>query len=134
MKDTIAAERGLRPSSALTRKEIKAIPEIASLIPGYAEGASIATSIDNKLIYRRRLLILDEERQEADLSISHDGDYAIAVCLALDEEMDSVGHEYKPVVDDGNGEPIHEPEYRDTGFEQGVTCWDYADRGLGTLP
>ena len=117
MKDIIAAERELKPYPALTRKEVEAIPEIASLIPDYVEAAGVATSYPNKEIFRRRRLILDEERQEADLSISHDGDYAIAVCLALDEEVDSIGHENKPVLDDGKGEPIHEPEYGDAGFE-----------------
>ena len=117
MKDSVAAKRGLKPSPALTRNEIKAIPEMPSLIPDYVEGAWVTSSDNEKQIYRRCRLIRDEERQEADLSISHDGDYAFAVCLALNEDVDAVGHEYSPIVDDGNGEPIHEPQYGDSGFE-----------------
>lgn len=61
----------------------------------------------------RRLLIKEEDRQLADLSISHDGDYAIAVCMALDEAPDGYP---EPVMDDGTGEPIHEPVWGDNGF------------------
>lgn len=61
----------------------------------------------------RRLLIKEEDRQLADLSISHDGDYAIAMCMALDEAPDGC---FEPVMDDGTGEPIHEPEWGDNGF------------------
>ena len=84
----------------------------------------------DKEIYRRRRLIRDEERQEADLSISHDGEYAFAVCLALNEEVDSIGHEDKPVLDDGSGPPIHEPEYGDTGFEDEVVWMRHERLGL----
>jgi len=61
----------------------------------------------------RRLLIEEEDRQLADLSISHDGEYAIAVCMALDE---APGRYPEPFIDDGTGEPIHEPEWGDHGF------------------
>ncbi|MCJ1252026.1 hypothetical protein MMC30_009264 [Trapelia coarctata] len=64
-------------------------------------------------IIHRRLLVKEEDKQLADLSISHDGEYAIAVCMALDEASDE---HPEPVIDDGTGETIHEPEWGDEGF------------------
>lgn len=65
--------------------------------------------------FKRRARVADEDRQLADLSISHDGEYAIAVCIALDEEVDNA--QGKPViVDDGSGGPLHEPEWADEGW------------------
>ena len=61
----------------------------------------------------RRHLVKEEDKQLADLSISHDGDYAIAVCMALDEGIDE---HTEPCIDDGTGEAIHEPEWGDEGF------------------
>ncbi|KAL8927487.1 MAG: hypothetical protein Q9208_002292 [Pyrenodesmia sp. 3 TL-2023] len=63
----------------------------------------------------KRARIKDEEQQIAEISISHDGDYSVAVCMALDEpstKKDAV--EY--IVDDGVGEPLHEPEWGDKGW------------------
>ena len=55
-----------------------------------------------------------EDRRLADVTISHEGQYAIAVCQALDElhVQDST-----PIIDTSNGEPLHEPQYGDQGFE-----------------
>ena len=63
--------------------------------------------------YSRKLLVKEEERQLVDASISHDAGYAVAVCLAAigPGELDAAS-----VVDDGYGEPIHEPEWGDVGF------------------
>lgn len=58
----------------------------------------------------------EEERQTAELNISHDGDYAVAVCLALDEASKEKEGDGEPIVDDGSGEPIHEPIWGDRGF------------------
>lgn len=65
--------------------------------------------------FERRARVREDERQVAELNISHDGDYSIAVCMALDqapEEME--GDEF--IDDDGSGEPIHEPVWGDIGF------------------
>ena len=61
----------------------------------------------------RNLLVSDKERQTADISISHDTDYAVAVCMAVDdlEEQD-----LEAVVDEGLGNAIHEPQWGDEGF------------------
>ena len=73
-------------------------------------------SIGHRPLSVRRLLVKEEDRQLADLSISHDGDYAVAVCMAVDEE-----HEVDTMVliDNGEGDPIHEPEWGDRGFGGG---------------
>lgn len=63
----------------------------------------------------RRARIKDEEQQIAEISISHDGDYSVAVCMALDEPLKRKNAvEY--LVDDGLGEPLHEPEWGDEGW------------------
>ena len=108
MSITTAITRGLRGAplqrNTTTRK----------LLSGTDGSSSEAdTSETLPLRHRRRLLIQEEDRQLADLSISHDGEYAIAVCLALDEVC---GEDPEPIIDDGTGEPIHEPEWGDVGF------------------
>ena len=64
---------------------------------------------------RRRLRIPAEERQMAQVSISHDGDYATAVCVALDEPFVRPD-EQSLIIDDGTGDSFHEPEWGDTGW------------------
>ncbi len=63
----------------------------------------------------RRRLVQEEDRQIAELSISHDGPYVIAVCMALDEEATDY-RSVAPIVDDGSGEPVHEPSWGDKGW------------------
>ncbi|KAL9042475.1 MAG: hypothetical protein Q9214_003768, partial [Letrouitia sp. 1 TL-2023] len=63
----------------------------------------------------RRLYAKEEDYQVAELSISHDVDYAVAVCMALDQPCEDVGP-VEPIFDDGSGEPIHEPILGDRGF------------------
>ncbi|KAL8677689.1 MAG: hypothetical protein Q9186_005902 [Xanthomendoza sp. 1 TL-2023] len=65
--------------------------------------------------FMRRAKIKDEERQVAEISISHDNDYAVAVCMALDERTE-IKESIKYMVDDGSGEPLHEPEWGDIGW------------------
>ena len=65
--------------------------------------------------FRRRAKIAPEDRQYADLSISHDGEYATAVCMALDEGA-AVSESQAEIIDDGTGPPLHEPEWGDNGF------------------
>ena len=68
-----------------------------------------------RTMFQRYCLIPMEERRLADASISHDGDYAIAVCQALDEPS---APKLEDIVDDGHGGPLHEPEFGDIGFER----------------
>lgn len=63
----------------------------------------------------RRARIREEEQQIAEISISHDGEYSVAVCMALDEPSEEKNVvEY--IVDDGVGEPLHQPEWGDQGW------------------
>ena len=61
----------------------------------------------------RRSRVKPTDRQVAELSISHDGPYAVAVCMALDTEISRTPDR---IVDDGTGEPKHEPEWGDEGW------------------
>ena len=67
----------------------------------------------NDEVRSRKLLVAEKERQTVDISISHDTDYAVAVCMAVDdlEEQD-----LEALTDTGSGEAIHEPEWGDRGF------------------
>ncbi|KAL8642554.1 MAG: hypothetical protein Q9228_000780 [Teloschistes exilis] len=60
----------------------------------------------------RRARMTDKEQQIAEISISHEAEYAVAVCMALDDPTPpraDVGY----IVDDGTGEPLHEPIWGD---------------------
>ncbi|KAL8829728.1 MAG: hypothetical protein Q9170_006048 [Blastenia crenularia] len=63
----------------------------------------------------RRNRIPEEDQQIAEISISHDNSHAVAVCMALDDKTE-VRDPIKYIVDDGSGEPIHEPEWGDEGW------------------
>lgn len=67
--------------------------------------------------YLRKAKIKDEDQQIAEISISHDNGYAVAVCMALVE--DSHSKDRSQIVDDGLGEPLHEPEWGDAGYLEG---------------
>jgi phosphopantetheinyl transferase (holo-ACP synthase) len=56
-----------------------------------------------------------QDRQMADGSISHDGDYVFAMCQALDHVWSK---EDLRIEDDGNGPQIHEPEKGDEGWQE----------------
>ena len=73
---------------------------------------------DEEKFFKRRAKIADEDRQCAELSITHDGEYAMAVCMACVEGGDSK-QQKPPIVDDGSGDPLHEPEWGDEGFFDG---------------
>ena len=68
--------------------------------------------------YRRRRLVKMQDRSQADASLSHDGDYAIAVCQVLDEVADT---DAECIVDSGEGPALHEPEHGDKGFLDPLT-------------
>ncbi|KAL9586419.1 MAG: hypothetical protein Q9212_000934 [Teloschistes hypoglaucus] len=63
----------------------------------------------------RRARMTDREQQIAEVSISHEAEYAVAVCMALDDPIPpraDAGY----IVDDGTGEPLHEPKWGDAGW------------------
>ena len=67
--------------------------------------------------FSRRRKIGEGERQVAEISISHDGLYAVATCMAFDpptppEQL----QQSRRIVDDGKHAPIHEPQWGDKGW------------------
>lgn len=66
----------------------------------------------------RRSLVKDEERKIAELSITHEDTVAVAVCMSWRDpsEAQMIGELKIPIIDDGTGEPIHEPAWGDRGF------------------
>ena len=114
MNTLIAEARGLK-NVALEGKQgasSRVLTEVPPKIRTFAQkhGFSI-----NEPLFLRQLLSKEEDKRLADVSISHDGEYATAVCLALDEEIEGV---LDPIVDFGDGDPLHEPKWGDRGFGQ----------------
>ena len=109
MAKDVAAQRGLKGiASAEPRKEVE------------SNGATLgdvetATAANTQQFYYRNLLVKEEERQVVEISISHEADYATAVCL-IPNTSEEGQEKLEPVIDDGTGPPIHEPEYLDTGY------------------
>lgn len=68
------------------------------------------------VIYKRRALVKEGDRQMAEGNISHDSEYAVAVCMAFDEKFKSSNENIDPIFDDGSGKPLHEPAWGDEGF------------------
>ena len=85
----------------------------------------------NKYLIRRQMRSDKAITQEiAQVSLSHDGPYASAICLA------SPTHEWFPsqedsfknvIVDDGKGEALHEPQHGDRGWVNQVMREQYVD-------
>ena len=73
--------------------------------------------------YYRRSRVKESDRQVAEINISHDGDYAVATCMAFDPPVSMVPE--KTIVDKGEGLPLHEPQWGDEGW------LDLAIPGLG---
>ena len=75
--------------------------------------------MDDGSYLTRRLLVKDEDRRIAELSITHEDTVAVAVCMAWQDpsEEEMIGELAQPVVDDGTGESIHEPAWGDRGFK-----------------
>ena len=64
--------------------------------------------------YYRRSRVRDSDKQVAEITISHDGDYAVAMCMAFDPQGPTVRE--KTIVDKGEGLPMHEPQWGDEGW------------------
>ena len=75
--------------------------------------------IKKALRFHRRAKVRASDRQVAKINISHDGDYAVAVCMAFDPP--GMKPEEKRIVDDGRGPPKHEPRWGDEGWFDVVT-------------
>lgn len=81
-----------------------------------AAPAGIRTRASDGQLRMRRALVKEENRQVARLSISHDGGYAVAVCMAFNDERDEGPAVEEPIVDDGEGDALHQPIWGDEGF------------------
>ncbi|KAL9107848.1 MAG: hypothetical protein Q9187_008372, partial [Circinaria calcarea] len=64
----------------------------------------------------RFLALQSSDRQVVDISISHEEDYAMAVCLAPSDLTEDPVAELQAIIDHGSGEAIHEPELGDRDF------------------
>ena len=118
MDERIASERRLRGFG----------PESQGLhrgaLVGNADDREDAHGQDEALIkkaprFHRRAKVRSSDRQVAKINISHDGDYAVAVCMAFDPP--GVKPEEKRIIDDGRGAPKHEPQWGDEGWFDVVT-------------
>ena len=66
---------------------------------------------------QRRSKVSEDERQIAELSITHEGDTAFAVCLAVNQAEPLLGGTFRrSTVDDGTSDPMHEPIWGDEGW------------------
>ena len=119
MSSRVALLRGLRKTK-ITRNTIadwmkkSVLQNLSELTAPLADGPP--GDFANHPIYIRRALVKEKDRQIAEGSISHHGDYAVAVCMAVDENLNNNDEDARPIVDDGSGDPVHEPQWGDKGF------------------
>ena len=118
MDERVASERRLRGFGPQSQELYK-----GALI-GNADDCENANSRDEKVIkkaprFHRRAKVRSSDRQVAKINISHDGDYAVAVCMAFDPP--GMKPEEKRIIDDGRGPPKHEPQWGDEGWFDVVT-------------
>ena len=78
-----------------------------------------ASEVDKGVHYYRRSRVKESDRQVAEINISHDGDYAVAVCMAFDPPEPMA--QEKTIVDKGIGLSLHEPQWGDEGWLDLVT-------------
>lgn len=113
----VAALRGLGQAQssegALPREDINLIPEETRVDRAYVGIPAARPPTDRgRDVFYRWYDAPVAAFQSANLSISHDGDYAIAVVQALDQD---VAEEPPDLVDDGEHAPIHVPARGDKG-------------------
>lgn len=118
MDERVASERQLRGFGPRSQGLHK-----GTLI-GSGDGSEDAHSQDEKFIkkvprFYRRAKVRSSDRQVAKINISHDGDYAVAVCMAFDPP--GMKPEEKRIVDNARGPPKHEPQWGDEGWFDVVT-------------
>ena len=116
MNAAVAKIRGLRTVAIPRAEGVEEVPYSEHCRGVIMNGEFVETkSGEAARFFKRRARIADEDRQLADVSISHDGKYAVAVCIALDEKTDNVQLK-PPIIDDGTTNPLHEPEWGDEGW------------------
>ena len=70
--------------------------------------------VHREVHYYRRSRVKDSDRQVAEINISHDGDYAVATCMAFDPPVSMAPEQ--TIVDNGEGLSLHEPQWGDEGW------------------
>lgn len=101
---------------------IRGLRGFGSQSQGFHKGSLIDKDEDDSVqvprttgnYFNRRRKIKESERQIAEISISHDGEYAVASCMAYDPP--GCHPEGRRIVDDGKGPAIHEPQWGDEGW------------------
>ena len=119
MDESVAKIRGLRGYGPNHSKNRRADFQSGPCVYGTIHDNSFQETkpSDGKRFLIRRLRIKAAERQVAEVSISHDGDYAVAVCMAVDEPVLPVNpSEQSMIIDDGSNDSIHELEWGDEGW------------------
>ena len=87
----------------------------------------------------RRLIRNDDELEIAHVSLSHDAGLATAVCIASPKDLSRSRHAKftDGIIDDGHGEPIHEPQWGDLGWKSALMLeqytWDDGPFGSSTI-
>ena len=72
------------------------------------------SELHREIRYYRGSRVKDSDKQVAEINISHDGDYAVAMCMAFDPPGSEVFEDI--IVDKGEGLPLHEPQWGDEGW------------------
>ena len=111
----IRALRGFGPRSRDFRKGALLTGEETDLAVTNAAANSEAFRDSPRLFryFERRAKVEESERQIAEVNISHDGNAAVAVCMALDQPVKAKGER---IIDDGKWLPVHEPQWGDEGW------------------
>ena len=113
MAPRIARERGLRGfvplNEGLHKKALMTREELRKNVPDIED-----SDVRRGVHYYRGSHVNDCDRRIAEINISHDGDYAIAMCMAFDPPKSVVPE--KTVVDKGEGLLLHEPQWGDEGW------------------
>ena len=121
MNDAVAQLRALRHFTTY-RQDNRKNPLILQKdregfqpINGYMGPAENSRAeVEGDKYIERRARIDESQRQVAEVNISHDGDVAVAVCMALDQSLPE--KKLERIIDDGSSPPMHEPQWGDEGW------------------
>ena len=149
MSPEVAMQRGLRKVHKIEERQdpVAALPEFGTTggkgrriqLAGAAhgiygtvqDGQFKRAKSGNKYFIRRQMRSENDITQEiAQVSLSHDGSYASAICLASPTREWFISQEdsFKNViVDDGKGEALHEPQHGDRGWVNQLMRDQYVD-------
>ena len=121
MSEEVARKRGIRTGYTEDFNRERVVELLRGTLGRETRGPSplgkdVEAQLKGQVIFRHKSVRM-EDRQLADLSISHDGDFAVAVVQALDEPLPNHS---KPelVVDDGQGRPMHAQQVGDEGYKR----------------